>query len=273
MSGKKLTLFVVAGEASGDLHAANLVKALRKEYADGEIEFFGSAGPRMREAGVEPVVWADDLAIIGLAEIGMALPQFLKAFIALKRSVREMKPDAAILVDFPDFNLKLVKWLKKRGIKVVYYISPQLWAWRSYRVRMIKKYVDLMITILPFEKVWYASKDFINLEYVGHPLATEVHSGSTKADFCKRHGLNCESPVIALLPGSRLKEVTRILPNMLAASRRIAVDRPDVQFVIAATNEASASTIRAMGRDGKTIVVGETHDALNAADAAAVASG
>ena len=125
MSGKKLTLFVVAGEASGDLHAANLVKALRKEYADGEIEFFGSAGPRMREAGVEPVVWADDLAIIGLAEIGMALPQFLKAFIALKRSVREMKPDAAILVDFPDFNLKLVKWLKKRGIKVVYYISPQ----------------------------------------------------------------------------------------------------------------------------------------------------
>src|SRR6185369_1939432 len=149
MSLNKLKIMIVAGEASGDLHAAKLVRALRDIDPTRDIEFFGCAGPRMREAGVEPIVTADDLSIVGLPEIGRALPTFLRAFKSLKAAARERNARAVILVDFPDFNLRLAKPMKKAGSTVIYYISPQLWAWRSYRVRTIQKYVDLMLTILP----------------------------------------------------------------------------------------------------------------------------
>ena len=142
---------IVAGEASGDLHASKLVKALG-ETSDAEFTFFGAAGPRMREAGVDPVVRADDLAIVGLPEIGRALPMFLRIFSKLKAAALDRRPDVVVLVDFPDFNLKLAKSLSKRGFRIVYYISPQLWAWRKYRIATIRKYVDLLISILPFEK-------------------------------------------------------------------------------------------------------------------------
>ena len=134
----------------------------------------------MRGAGVEAVVDSDDFAIVGVAEIVRALPMFLRAFRVLKRSASERKPDIVILVDFPEFNLKLAKSLKKQGFRVVYYISPQLWAWRKYRVRTIKNYVDLMLTILPFEKDWYQSHGIKHVEYVGNPLANEVHSKTDK---------------------------------------------------------------------------------------------
>src|SRR5689334_12942646 len=147
MPDEKLRIMILAGEASGDLHAAKLVRALREAVGERETEFFGSAGPLMREAGVEPVVVSDELSIVGLLEIGRALPMFMGAFRRLTAAARREKPAVAILVDFPDFNLKLAKSLKRQGIKVVYYISPQLWAWRSYRVATIRKYVDLMITI------------------------------------------------------------------------------------------------------------------------------
>jgi len=162
---------IVAGEASGDAHAASLVRALRDAAPQTQFEFFGSTGIQMRDAGVVPIVKADELAILGLWEVGRALPKFWRAFGELKSATEKRKPAAAILVDWPDFNLRLARWLHRRGIPVIYYISPQLWAWRSYRARTIQRDVDLLLSILPFEKDWYAARGITKVEYVGHPLA------------------------------------------------------------------------------------------------------
>jgi len=281
MSKDCLQIMIVAGEASGDLHAAKLVHELRAAV-DGKIRFFGAVGPKMREAGVEAILRSDDLAIVGLLEIAKALPIFLKAFTKLKGAAKKNQPDLAVLVDFPDFNLKLAKTLKKQGIRVVYYISPQLWAWRSYRVRAIKKYVDLMITILPFEKDWYETQGFSNVEYVGSPLAKEVHAHRSKDEFCSEHDIDATRPLVALLPGSRHKEIVRILPDMIRAAVSMAEQKSDLQFVVALASERSLADAREALRDIEVhsplpddlfVVAGETFDALNASDVAAVTSG
>src|SRR5207253_1278874 len=155
---ESLRLMVVAGEESGDAHAAALVGALRERAPSVRFEFFGSTGARLREAGVESVVREDDLAITGLLEIARALPRFAAAYRALKRSAVERRPDAVVLVDWPDFNLALARALRRRGLKIIYYISPQLWAWRSQRVRQVRRDVDLMLTILPFRSEEHTSE-------------------------------------------------------------------------------------------------------------------
>lgn len=282
MTEEKLTIMIVAGEASGDLHAAKLVRALREAAGKRETDFFGASGPLMREAGVESVVASDELSIVGLLEIGRALPTFLKAFNLLKNSARARKPDAAILVDFPDFNLKLAKALKKQGIRVVYYISPQLWAWRSYRVRTIRKYVDLMITILPFEKEWYEKRGIKHVEYVGSPLAMEVHASRSREEFCRDHEIEPARPIISLLPGSRHKEIVRILPVMIESAVEMTKERSDLQFIVALASEKSLPDVKQILKKAEKrsalpedlfIIAGETFDALNASDAAAVTSG
>ena len=275
---KTLQIMIVAGEASGDLHAAKLVRALREVAGDRPVEFFGSAGQRMREEGVKAVVNADGLSIVGLPEIGRALPMFLKAFKSLRDAAKAVRPDVVVLVDFPDFNLKLAKSLSRQGLEIVYYISPQLWAWRGYRMRTVRKYVDLVISILPFEKEWYAKRGIAHVEYVGSPLAREVHATTSKAEFCRSHELDPEKPIVALLPGSRHKEIVRILPVMLAAAAVMSLSEPAVQFVIAAASEGDLSEISAIIEDNKStgkflVVCDETFNALQAADAAAVASG
>ena len=281
MSSKDLQIMIVAGEASGDLHAAKLVNELRAAAGE-RVGFFGAAGPLMREAGVEAVLQSDDLAIVGVLEIATALPLFLRAFKSLKKAARERKPDVAVLVDFPDFNLKLAKALKKQGTRVVYYISPQLWAWRSYRVRAIKKYVDLMMTILPFEKDWYETKGVTNVEYVGSPLAKEVHAARSKRQFCSDHKIDDSKPLVALLPGSRHKEIVRILPVMLESAAKMAEQIADVQFVMPLASERALPDVQRILRQVENksgipkdlfIVTGETFDALNASDVAAVTSG
>ncbi len=280
---KDYKIMIVAGEASGDAHAAKLVKALKDSSPDTNLQFFGSAGVRMRDAGVEPVVRADDLAIMGIPEIAKALPVFVKAFIDLKAAALNRNADAVILVDFPEFNLKLAKALKKKGLKVIYYISPQLWGWRKYRRRTIRDHVDLLLTILPFEKDWYAAHDITNVEYVGSPLANEVRPSQSKEEFCEEHGLDPGRPIIALLPGSRRKEIARILPLMLESAAMMAKRDDQLQFVIALAparnrNEVDEAILQAE-RAGLKVPKGlftvqdETYNALNAADAAAVASG
>ncbi len=278
-----LKLMIVAGESSGDAHAAKLVRALREAMPGTAIEAFGAAGPKMRAAGVEAVVESDGLAIVGLAEITRVLPMFLKAFQKLKQAAIERKPDVVILVDFPDFNLRLAKALKRRGFRVIYYISPQLWAWRKHRVRSVKKNVDLMLTILPFESDWYLRHGFERVEYVGSPLAREVHAGTDKEGFCQKHGLEPGNPIISLLPGSRQKEILRILPVMLAAAARLEKSRLEIQFLIALSSdkylEFAKTEISKYFIDPEIVVkrpiilIDETYDALNAADAAAVTSG
>jgi lipid-A-disaccharide synthase len=270
---------IVAGEASGDAHAASLVHALREIAGEGQIDFFGSTGRKMRDAGVESIVNADDLAIMGLLEVGRALPKFWRAFGDLKRGAEQRNPAAAILVDWPEFNLRLARWLHRRGIPVIYYVSPQLWAWRSYRVRNIQRDVDLLLSILPFEKDWYATRGVTQVEYVGHPLTGEVSAAFDKAEFCRRNNLDPSKPVIALLPGSRHKEVVRILPPMLDAIELVRRELPDAQFVLVVApnrNPEEARQILAAHNvppDALRIVHQQTREALAAADAAAVASG
>ncbi len=277
MNGKR-TVMIVAGEASGDAHAAKLVCAIREALPAVRFEFFGAAGPKMRGAGVEAIVESDSLAIVGLAEIGRALPMFLKAKSDLKRAASARKPDIVILVDFPDFNLKLAKSLKKLGFLVVYYISPQLWAWRKYRISSIRKYVDLLITILPFEKEWYSKRGVEHVEYVGNPLANKVRSSRPRGEFCSDHGLDPSRPLVALLPGSRHKEIERILPMMLDAAAELTVKVPKAQFLIAAGSTRARQDIKTILANRVIehpfkVVEQETYDALNASDVAAVTSG
>jgi lipid-A-disaccharide synthase len=276
-------LMIVAGEPSGDAHAAALVDALRKAQPDASFEFFGATGPLLRAAGVDAIVRTDDLAIVGLLEIGRALPKFWQAYKLLKRAAIERQPEAVILVDWPDFNLKLARALHRRGLKVIYYISPQLWAWRSYRSRSIRRDVDLLLSILPFEEEWYAERGVDQVEFVGHPLAGEVHVASDRREFCRRMKLDPGKPLIALLPGSRRKEVERILPPMLEAAALMSDRLPEAQFVLVVAPSRSSDELRDIVRAQRAtpeplpsclhIVSGQSREALAAADVAAIASG
>ncbi len=274
---------IVVGEASGDSHAAKLIKALSTAAPDTEFEFFGSTGSKMRAAGVETIVNADELAIMGLPEVAKALPMFLRVFKKLKAEAIERKPDVVVLVDFPEFNLKFAKSLKKNGLKVVYYISPQVWAWRGYRAKAIEKYVDLLLTILPFEKDWYAARGIDNVEYVGNPLVGEVKPRHSKKEFCGKHGLDPERPIVALLGGSRRKEVSKILPVLIESASLMSSKKPEIQFVNAVATTRKIEEIDEIVENLKlqgvtrpesfVNVIDETYEALNAADAAAVTSG
>ncbi|HVF88393.1 MAG TPA: lipid-A-disaccharide synthase, partial [Pyrinomonadaceae bacterium] len=280
---ERIRLMIVAGEASGDAHAAALVRALRVKAPAAHFEFFGATEREMRAAGVESIVRADDLAIVGLLEVGRALPRFWEAYKTLKAAARARQPDAAILVDWPDFNLPLARALHRRGIKVIYYISPQLWAWRARRVRNIRRDVDLLLAILPFEPEWYKKRGITHVEFVGHPLTGEVRPRYGRAEFCVRHNLDPSRPLIALLPGSRRKELQRILPPMIDAAGRVARERPDAQFVVALaptrSSDEAKTVIDSAPLNGLPESVAlrvaqhETREALAAADAAGVASG
>ena len=274
---------IVAGEPSGDAHAASLVHALRETAPDVQLELFGSTGRLMRAAQVETVVDSDNLAIMGIFEVARVFPRFLRAFRQLKQAAIERRPDAVILVDWPEFNLRLARALHRQGFRIIYYISPQVWAWRSYRVRSLRRDVDLLLSILPFEKEWYAERGMNEVEFVGHPLAGQVQAQYDRAEFCQRMKLNPGLPVIALLPGSRRKEVERILPPMLEAAALISARRPDVQFVVAAAPSRTSEEVRDIVRAQRAtplplpsclhIVSGQSREALAAADVAAVASG
>jgi lipid-A-disaccharide synthase len=264
----------VDGEPSGDAHAAALVKALREH---GDFDLFGATGPLMRDLGVETIVNSDELAIMGIVEVGRVFQKFIKAFRKLKAAANERSPDAVILVDWPEFNLRLASSLHRRGIKVIYYISPQLWAWRPRRIRNIKRDVDLLLTILPFEAEWYRARNVDHVEFVGHPLSGEVTARFGREEFCRRYDLDPARPIIAFLPGSRHKELQRILPPMLEAIKQLRTMRPDVQTVaVVAPSRTVEETREILGKNDSQnikLVQHQTREALAASDAAAIASG
>lgn len=275
-------LMIVAGESSGDAHAAELVKALREQRPNTEFDFFGSAGRRMREAGVEAVVEAERMAIIGGLEIARELPMFVRSYRQLKKAAREREPDAVILVDFPDFNLRLAKSLKKRGHRVIYYISPQLWAWKKGRLKNIEKSVDRMLTILPFEEEFYRKNGFEKVTYVGSPIVSQIGANRSRQQFCENHGLDPEAKIVALLPGSRKVEIRHIAPVLTETARLMSASDPSLQFVVPLAPArglaefiaaASSSNTRGALPANLVFVQGETLDALAASDAAAVTSG
>ena len=267
---KRLKLMVVAGEPSGDAHAVALVKALQ-ERAD--IDFFGATGPLMRDAGVETIVNSDELAIMGIVEVGRVFRKFLRAFRKLKAAAIEQSPDAVILVDWPEFNLRLASTLHRRGLKVIYYISPQLWAWRARRVNNIKRDVDLLLSILPFEVEWYKAHAVEHVDFVGHPLAGEVKARFGREEFCRRNDLDPGRPIVAFLPGSRIKELQRILPPMVEAIEQLRTLRPEIQSIVVVAPSRTVDEIREITSVNVKLIERQTREALAASDAAAVASG
>ncbi|HEV2904594.1 MAG TPA: lipid-A-disaccharide synthase [Pyrinomonadaceae bacterium] len=278
---KSLRLMLVAGEASGDAHGASLVHALREAAPQTSLELFGATGAQMRAAGVESIVDTDTLSILGLWEVGSALPKFLRAFRVLKQAAFERRPDAVVLIDWPEFNLRLARWMHRRGIRVIYYVSPQVWAWRSYRAHSISRDVDLLLSILPFEKNWYAARGMTQVEYVGHPLVGNVKPSFDREEFCRLHDLDASQPIITFLPGSRHKELVRILPPMLDAGARISKTRKNIQFVLViAPNRVPTEAEQIISQRGAgflpatlRVIHHETREALAASDAAAIASG
>lgn len=215
--------YIIAGEASGDLHGSNLIKELHKRDKQAEIRSWG--GDLMQAAGSEVVKHYRDLAFMGFAEVIKNLPTILGNIRWCKADIASFRPDVVVLVDYPGFNLRIAAWAKAQGLKVVYYISPQVWAWKESRVKLIRKVVDRMLVILPFEKDFYTRWDY-KVEYVGHPLVQVVQDFR---EHTPRPQLSFSKPVIALLPGSRKQEVAKKLPVMLGVSKFF----PQYQFVVA----------------------------------------
>lgn len=213
-----MQILLSAGEASGDYYGAQLIEALH-QLAPG-ARFFGMGGDRMRASGCELLVNAGEVAVVGLVEVLTHLPVIRRKFNALVEEARKRRPQAAVLIDFPDFNLRLARRLHQLDIPVFYFVSPQVWAWRSGRVKQIKKYVRRMIVIFPFEQEFY-KRHGVEVSYVGHPLAYAAEPAISRAEFGNRYGLDPAKQWIALLPGSRKKEVEMNLPAMAEAASRI----------------------------------------------------
>ncbi|MEO1481180.1 MAG: lipid-A-disaccharide synthase [Myxococcota bacterium] len=266
------SLLIIGGEASADSHGARVMTKLRSLYPD--LHIFGVGGSEMRAVGMEVIAPAEDMAVAGLTEVLWALPRIIRIRNRLLAAVDRLKPKAAVLIDHPDFNLRLARKLKARGVKVVYFISPQVWAWREKRVNTIRALVDRMLVILPFEEEFYA-KHGVNAEFVGHPLVEELESAPAQEAARIDLGLPLsEGPIVALLPGSRRKEVTRHLPVMLESVRLLRERYPSLEAVLPIASTIPKSLIEPMiGTHKVRIVDGQAIDVLSAADAAVVASG
>lgn len=269
-----IKVMVVAGEASGDKHGAKLAAALRTLRPDLIFEFFGAGGDEMRSAGVETLVDAREVAIMGALEVAKALPKFLRVFRRLRETAKERKPDLVVLIDWPEFNLRLAKRLRQDGHRVVYYISPQIWAWRSYRIRGIRRDVEKMLVILPFEQDYYRQRG-VEVEYVGHPLLDSVRVTATREEFCTKHRLDPTKPIVALLPGSRHSELKYILPPLLETAVELQKSHPHIQLILplARTFNREELADETNSLPNLTLIEHDTYNAIAAADLAAVASG
>lgn len=233
------SVVMVAGEASGDLHGAHVVESLHRRSE--AISVCGAGGTAMKRAGAKIIVDADELSVMGFAAVFAKAPQILKSLFRLKRLISNIKPDLLILIDFPDFNLHLAGYAKQRGIPVLYYISPTIWAWRSKRIHKIKKRVDHMAVILPFEKALY-DKYNVPATYVGHPLLDDV----VKQTTTRKLDLQANNRCIALLPGSREQEVRRLLPEMLQAVRILQNRNKNISFILSCAPSIDDSIIHDM---------------------------
>ncbi len=271
----KVTIMIVAGERSGDIYGAGLARALEKRLPG--LEVFGCGGDAMRQAGAVTVVDAHQMAMAGVTEIISGIPRAYRAFHRLLEEADRRKPQLAILIDFPEFNLRMARQLKKRNIPVVYFVSPQVWAWRKRRIKKLKARVAKMIVIFDFEEEIYR-KAGVPVEYVGHPLLDMVRPHLTREEFFSKVGLDASLPTVALLPGSREKEVTKNLPVMLDAATRLTVDHK-LQFVVAVAPSIDPVWLETtllqfyVGRAVVRPAVHITYDALQHSEVAVVASG
>ena len=261
--------YIIAGEASGDLHGANLISSLKKKDPRARIRAWG--GNLMKKQGATLVKHYRDLAFMGFVEVLLHLRTILKNLNFCKKDILKYKPDAVILIDYPGFNLKIAKFAHKHNIKVYYYISPQVWAWKKRRVHTIKEVVDKMLVILPFEKDFY-DEYRVDAHFVGHPLLDELSKVRyiNRNNFARQNKLNSKKEIIALLPGSRKQEVSRVLEIMLKVIDKF----PDYQFVIGCAPSLPESFYRSLiGNEDVHLVFNKTYQLLQVASAALVTSG
>ena len=266
-------IMMVAGEASGDVHAAALLRAL-KERIPG-LTAFGMGGPRLKEAGLEALFDASEISVMGLVEVLPKLLGILRVLRALGREASIRRPDLAVLVDVPDFNLRLAKRLKKLGIPVVYYVSPMVWASRPWRVRTIRRRVDTMLCILPFEEPWLKARG-VEAQYVGNPVLDALPPPGGMEAFRAKLGLEPSRRTLAVVPGSRPSEIGRVLPVMCEALQRILSSHPKLQLVVPRAPSLPDGFLEGIfGRFGLSpvIVDGRVCDVVGASDAAIVCSG
>ena len=233
---------MVAGEASGDDHAARLVAAIRECCP--EAEFLGVGGEAMRAQGVRILTPASELAVVGLMEVVGHLPAIWQALRTIGRVLKTARPDLAILVDFPDFNFWVARLARYWRVPVLYYISPQVWAWRTYRVRTIARLTDRLVVIFPFEADFYRQRG-VTVDYVGHPFRETLPPLTDRRAFLLEHNLDPEALTIALLPGSRAGEIERHLPTMLKAASLIHQSIPQTQFILPLASTAPAGLVEA----------------------------
>ncbi len=270
----KVRFLVSAGEASGDLYAAGVVKHLSELLP--ELHYYGCAGPRLQAAGVKPVIDASSVAVVGLAEVVGHLPRIYGEYRKLVRYARCHKPVAALLTDSPDFHLRLARHLKRLGVPVFYLVAPQVWAWRQNRVRVIRRLVDKLFCLFPFEEAWFRKHD-VDATYIGHPLASLVHPHSTRDEFFAKHDLPPAQRLIVLLPGSRAGEACRHMPALLESVRILRQGEP-LSFLLATpngftTHAALQSFREPLAALSIKVVENETWDCIAHADLALAASG
>ncbi len=257
--------YIIAGEASGDLHGSNLINELKKLDSSAMIRCWG--GDKMREAGGDLVKHFRDLAFMGFSEVLMNLRSIFRNLKFCKQDILQFKPDTIILIDYPGFNLRIAKWAKQQGLKVIYYISPQVWAWKENRVKAMKQCIDKMLVILPFEKKYFKNKWNWEVEYVGHPLVEVIERKKSEVGGQKLS----DKPIVALLPGSRKQEIEKKLPVMLEVSKSF----PGYQFIIAQAPSVADEFYKAFTQpySNVSLVNNKTYELLLQAKAALVTSG
>lgn len=295
-STKPLQIMIVAGEASGEQYGSRLVESIRALSGDREVKVFGAGGEMMRRAGVELLVDTRDLSVIGLVEILRRLGRFLRAREVLVRAAEERRPDVIILIDWPEFNFRLARKFRRKGLRIVYYVVPQVWAWRRWRARALVRDFKKLLVILPFERDYYLTRQ-IPVEFVGHPLLDVVHASCGRLEFIARYGLDPAKRTIAVLPGSRGREVGWNLPCLLDAIELLG-HRKDLQFVLPLASSIGLDDLLEVARQNRklyvqslqsnstgpfyrmtcgdhtvTIVVADTHNALAHSAMAVIASG
>jgi lipid-A-disaccharide synthase len=271
MKSKKVMM--VTGEASGDLHGAHLMEAVQR--IDPGIQFFGMGGEALKRAGMNLLYHNQSLSVVGITEVLLKLRSIQKTLLGLKQFLERERPDLLILIDFPDFNLRLAKFAHEHGVPVLYYISPQVWAWRPGRVRLIARWVKKMVVFFPFEVPIYRAAG-VDVECVGHPLLDVVKPALSKEETAKQLGLDPAKPIFGLLPGSRSQELERLLPVLLDTAHLLHQEVPDLQFVIPlAPGLTKTSVSRWMNNAWVPVKLaeGQTYDAMNLSDLLIMASG
>jgi len=265
-----ITLLLSAGEASGDMYAARLATALQQRA---DVNLFGMGGPQMRAAGVDIVTDYSEVSVVGITEILSHLPSLVRAMRHLVAEAGRRKPAFAILTDFPGFHLRLARKLKFRGVKNIYYICPQFWAWRPWRVRIVRRRFAQALCIFPFEEKFYGDAG-VSVKFIGHPLVGAVHPSMSREEFCRQHNLDPQEQILTILPGSRAAELRQHLPILREAAQRIHAEAAP-QFVLAGAPGSDAALLRQIASPELSlrIVTGQTYDALASTDAAIVSSG